>query len=177
MVGSCPELWAFFGSWGTPHVHVVRVGTGGTERLCSWVLGSLSYSDKPDYVVNTNMKTFLFIPLRPLIWLIFLKLENCLLVCFERCKNHTKLERNWEKKQDKMPCNWKVLSNSTDCCPAIVSLCFLFQWSTPLIERAPLPGVQADFIACWLCGNFLKSRNSIYGSLTRAISTLEYVTV
>lgn len=101
MVGSCPELWAFFGSWRTPHVHVVRVGIGGTERLCSWVLGSLSYSDKPDYVVNTNMKTFLFIPLRPLIWLIFLKLENCLLVCFERCKNHTKLERNWEKNRTK----------------------------------------------------------------------------
>lgn len=87
---------------------------------------------------------------------------------------------NWkgsEIKQNNVPWIWKVLSNPADGCAAIVSLCFLFQWSTLLIKRASLHGVQAIFIACWLCGNFLKSRNNTCGSLTRAISTLEYVTV
>jgi len=42
-----------------------------------------SCSDKTNCFVNTNIKTFVFIPLRSIICLVFFKLENCSLEIFK----------------------------------------------------------------------------------------------
>lgn len=89
-----------------------------------------------------------------------LKLFTCLF-----WKMQTPCYLNWKgtkKKQDK-PRSLKALLNPVGGCPAIFSLGFLFQWSTSLFKRAPLHGVQAVLISCWLCGNFVKSRTVCVG--------------
>lgn len=43
----------------------------------------LSCSGKPNYFASTNIKTFVFISLRPLICFVFFKLEKSSLCCFE----------------------------------------------------------------------------------------------
>lgn len=162
-------------------MHVVRVGTGATERHWSWFLGLRSCSDKPDCFTASHwhqdfcIHTIETINLLLLDFLQTWELFTCLFSKMQ--KSHYLNWKGTEKKQDKMPCNGKVLSNPTDGCPAMILLCFLFQWGTPRTKRASLHDVQTVVIACWLCGNFLKSGNNACGSLTRAISTLEYITV
>lgn len=93
----------------------------------------------------------------------FLQIWNLFTCLFWRV--NTPCYLNWKgakEKQDK-PHSLKALLNPIHCCPAIFSLGFLFQWSTSLFKRAPIHGVQAVLISCWLCGHFLKSRTICMG--------------
>lgn len=176
MVSSSSELWALFCSWGAPHRSAMKVVTGCTERLGSWALGLLSCSDKPDCFFDTNMKVFALTPLTTSICLIFFKFEIVYLFVLKDANPMlSKLERNWEKAGQA-----SELKSTIESCRWLSShllTWFLVSVEHITVQKSTTPWCSSSPYFMLTMWEFCKEQNSMRGSLTKAISTLEYVTM